>query len=70
MILAKGKKIEMHGNVMELLAEFTGIIESMREMLNEDFSASLTDNLISTAGKLAFMSEVERKELREEIDKW
>lgn len=73
MILLNKGEIEMEGTTIELLAEFTTLVRSFRNMLSEEISKEFADIAIATAGKLAFTSDDMlkkwKKEMKEEIER-
>ena len=61
MITTKNRQVEMQGNVVELLAEFTSIIESMHKFLSSNFDEDFANEMITLAGLLAYMTDEERE---------
>lgn len=60
MIKAENGMVSLNGDEMQLLADFTGIIKGMKEMLKElGYDDEEVADWIAYAGKLAFMSEEE-----------
>lgn len=60
MIKAENGMVSLNGDEMQLLADFTGIIKGMKEMLKElGYDDEEVADRIAYAGKLAFMSEEE-----------
>ena len=60
MIRASNGMVSLSGDEMELLADFTGIIKGMKEMLKEHgYDDEGVADRIAYAGKIAFMSEEE-----------
>lgn len=67
MIKAENGMISLNGDEMQLLADFTGIIKGMKEMLKElGYDDEEVADRIAYAGKLAFMDE---DELIEELER-
>ena len=69
MITTKNRQVEMQGTVVELLSEFTSIIESMHELLSSDFGEGFADAMIALAGRMAYMTDEEFEKKIEEIMK-
>lgn len=62
MIKAENGMVSLNGDEMQLLADFTGIIKGMKEMLKElGYDDEEVADRIAYAGQLAFMSEEELK---------
>lgn len=60
MIKAENGMVSLNGDEMQLLADFTGIIKGMKEMLKElGYDDEEVADRIAYAGQLAFMSEEE-----------
>ena len=60
MIKAENGMVSLNGDEMQLLADFTGIIKGMKEMLKElGYDDEEVADRIAYAGQLAFMSDEE-----------
>ena len=60
MIKAENGMVSLNGDEMQLLADFTGIIRGMKEMLKElGYDDEEVADRIAYAGQRAFMSEEE-----------
>ena len=69
MITTKNRQVKMQGNVVELLAEFTSIIESMHKFLSSNFNEDFANEMITFAGQFAYMTDEERDRKIEEMMK-
>lgn len=47
-------KVAIKGDTMEIIQEFTAIVNSVRERLSMEFPETIADELISMCGKLAY----------------
>ena len=48
----------IEGETVEVLAEFTGIIRGIKDLLTENYSEETADKLIARAGQVAFSDEI------------
>ena len=62
MITTENGYVEMQGDIIELLIDFTSIIESMHKFMSSNFDEDFANEIITLAGQLAYMTEEERKE--------
>ena len=61
MIKAEHGNVRIEGNPVDVLADFTCIIKSLRECLTEEMGRELADKTITHCGELAYMTDEERK---------
>ena len=60
MIKSEKSNVMIEGNLVEILADFTFIIKSMREVIAEDEGQKFADYCIKLCGEVAYMTNEER----------
>lgn len=69
MILSDDGRVHTKGTMPEILADFTGAIKAVYELLiDEGYDDDFARKSIANAGRLAFMSDKELKEQAENAD--
>ena len=69
MIKAENETVEVHGDLITLLDEFSNIIADVRIILAEDFGAETADKVIAHIGQAAFLFGDDSEEAKEKRNK-
>lgn len=67
MIICGDDRVVIKGDTAGVLAEFTQIIKSMREMLAEEMGEEMADEHIVECGKVAYMTSEELEEYNKQL---
>lgn len=67
MIICGDGRVVIKGDTAGVLADFTHIIKSMREMLAEELGEEMADEQIVECGKLAYMTSEELEEYNKQL---
>lgn len=67
MIICGDGRVVIKGDTASVLAEFTQIIKSMREMLAREMGEEMADEQIVECGKLAYMTSEELEEYNKQL---
>ena len=69
MIRYKNGQGEIEGNLEEILTEFTAIIKHVHEILEKHLGEKAANELIATAGRVAFMPEEDLEKSQKELER-
>lgn len=69
MIICKENTVKIEGTTVEVLAEFCGIIQSMKSHLEKLTDEKFAREQIALAGRLAFASDEELKQIQKDMRK-